>query len=252
MGDKVNLKLTKRDVRGKKVKNLRRDGLVPGVVYGPGTEPIAVQAPDILAAKAYRAAGRHHPVYLDIEGKKKIAMIKHADVDPVKNSLRHLSFHAVKQNEPVEAEVPVRLMGEGESEAEKAGLIILQNIEQLEVRALPMDLPDFLEVDITGLKEAGERVTVADVKLPASVELVDKVTQKSESDEEDEEEQEHSVTELVVASVWEPSALQAANEAAAGEAEDESEVEAENGEADDEQGSRSEESKSDDTQAEDK
>ncbi|HET7630587.1 MAG TPA: hypothetical protein VFK03_04400, partial [Candidatus Saccharimonadales bacterium] len=109
MGDKVNLKLTKRELRGKKVKNLRRDGLVPGVVYGPGTEPIAVQAPDILAAKAYRAAGRHHPVYLDIEGKKKIAMIKHADVDPVKNSLRHLSFHAVKQNEPVEAEIPVRL-----------------------------------------------------------------------------------------------------------------------------------------------
>ncbi|HET6622404.1 MAG TPA: 50S ribosomal protein L25 [Candidatus Saccharimonadales bacterium] len=231
MGDKVNLKLTKREVHGKKVKNLRRDGLVPGVVYGPGTEPIAVQAPDNLVAKAYREAGRHHPVYLDIEGKKKIAMIKHADVDPVKNNLRHLSFHAVKQNEKVEAEIPVRLKGEGESEAEKAGLIILQNIEELEVRALPMDLPDFLEADITGLKESGERVTVGDIKLGAGIELVDKVTQqKADADDEDDDEQEHSVTELVVASVWEPSALQAANEAAAGDAEDESEVESENGE----------------------
>lgn len=239
MGDKVNLKLTKREVHGKKVKALRRDGLVPGVVYGPGTEPIAVQAPDLLAAKAYRTAGRHHPVYLDIDGKKKIAMIKHADVDPVKNQLRHLSFHAVRQNEPVEAEVPVHLKGEGESEAEKAGLIILQNIEQLEVRALPMDLPDFLEVDITGLKQAGERVTVADVQLPSTVELVDKVVQKADDEDEDEE-PEHSVTDLVVASVWEPSALQASNEAAAGEAEDESEVESDNGESEPETAAESE------------
>ncbi|HET7630396.1 MAG TPA: hypothetical protein VFK03_03410, partial [Candidatus Saccharimonadales bacterium] len=133
--------------------------------------------------------------------------------------------------------------GEGESEAEKAGLIILQNIEELEVRALPMDLPDFLELDISGLKEAGERVTVADIKLPANVELVDKVTQqKAEVDEEDEDEQDHSVTELVVASVWEPSALQAANEAAAGDAEDESQVEVDNGE-DTDQDSQSEEDK---------
>ncbi len=242
MGDKVSLKLAKRERQGKKVKALRRDGLVPGVVYGPGLEPINVQSPFNLTEKAYRVAGRHHPVYLDIDGKKKIAMIKHVDIDPVKNIMRHVSFHAVKQNEPVEAEIPVRLKGEGESEAEKAGLIILQNVEQLEVKALPMDLPDFLDLDITGLKEAGEKVTVADIKLPENVELVDKVQAHSDDEDEEDEEREHSVTELVVASVWEPSALQAANEAAAGDAEDVSEVEAEEG-GDTDQESQAEEAK---------
>lgn len=241
MGDKINLQVDKRELGGKKVKQLRRDGLVPGVVYGPGVEPINVQTSLIKANKALKAAGRHHPVYLDIAGKKKIAMIKHADIDPVKNVLRHLSFHAVKQNEPVEAEIPVRLKGEGESEAEKAGFIILQNVEQLEVRALPMDLPDVLELDISGLKEAGERSLVSDIKLPENVELVEKVTAHRNEDD-DEEVHENKVADQVVVSVWEPSALQAANESAAGDAEDESEVESEKGE-DTDQDSQAEESK---------
>jgi large subunit ribosomal protein L25 len=222
MGEKIILKLDVRDVHGKKVKRLRKEGQVPGVVYGAGFDPISVQAASNVITKAYSIAGKHHPVHLTIGEKKKIAMIKGADIDPVKHVVRHVSFHAVKQNEPVEAEIPVHLKGEGESEAEKAGLIILQNIESLQVKALPMDLPDELLVDITGLKEPGERVTVADIKLPGNVELVDHAAQTPT----DEDEESHSVTELVVASVWEPSALQAANEAAAGSAEPEDEAEA--------------------------
>lgn len=184
----------------------------------------------------YAAAGKHAPVHLTIGTKKKIAMIKDADISPVKNTIAHISFHAVKANEPVEAEVPIRLVGEGESEAEKAGLIILQNIEALEVKALPMDLPDALELDITGLKEAGEKLTIADVKIPENVELVE-----HESGHGDEDEEQHSITELQVVAVWEPSALAAQNEKAAGDAEDESEVEADNG-GDTPQDSQAEES----------
>jgi len=229
MGDKASLKLDVREVHGKNVARLRKDGLVPGVVYGAGFEPISVQAASNVIGKAYSAAGKHHPVHLTIGDKKKIAMIKDASVDPVKHVVRHVSFHAVKQNEPVEAEIPVHLKGEGESEAEKAGLIILKNIDNLQVKALPMDLPDELLVDISGLKEPGERVTVADIELPANVELVDHHAAQAQADEDEES---HSVTELVVASVWEPSALQAANESAAGDAEpgDEATVEAEEGE----------------------
>jgi len=227
MGEKITLSLDERDVHGKKVARLRREGLVPGVVYGAGFEPISVQIASNVLTKAYSAAGKHHPVHLTIGTKKKIAMIKDAAVDPVKHLIRHVSFHAVNQNDPVEAEIPVHLKGEGESEAEKVGLIILQNIETLEVKALPMDLPDALEVDITHLKEAGERVTVADIKLPANVELVDHAANQ----QTDEDEDSHSVTELVVASVWEPSALQAANDATGGDAEaDVADVESENGE----------------------
>lgn len=228
MGDKITLKVQERTVHGKKVKQLRRDGLVPIVVYGPGMEPVSVQASYNELDKVVRAAGKHTPVHLTVDDKKRIAMVKEISFNPAKNSIDHVAFHAVNQNRPIEAEVPVRLVGEGESEAEKAGLIILQNIDTLEVKALPLEMPDALEVDIRHLKEAGERVLVSDIKLPANVELVDHSDGREDADDEDEEEK-PTILDLQIASVWEPAALEAANNASAGDAEDESEVAAENG-----------------------
>lgn len=226
MGDKISLKIQGRSVHGKKVAKLRDDGIVPVVVYGAGMEPYSGQVKFQDLEKVVVAAGKHTPVYLTLDDKKKIAMVKELSLDPAKNRLSHVAFHAVKQNKPIEAEVPIRLVGEGESEAEKAGLIILQNIDSLEVKALPLEMPDALEIDIRHLKEAGEKVLVSDIKLPENVEIVDH--DDGREDEEDEEERQ-SVLDLQVASVWEPSALQAANEATAGDATDESEVEAEQG-----------------------
>ncbi len=220
--DKVSLKLDPREIKGKKVAKLRKEGQIPGVVYGHGFESISVQAPRIELEKVVRQAGSHHPVHLNIDGKRKIAMIKNIEINPAKNSLSHVSFHAVKQNEKVDAEIPIKLTGEGESAAEKSGLIVLQTLENLKVKALPMDLPDSLEVDISGLAEPNEHVSVSDIKIPEGVEIDDESK------------------EVVVASVWEPSALQAANEAAGGDAEpgDESEVESEEGEAEGESDSQ--------------
>ncbi|HAC56092.1 TPA: 50S ribosomal protein L25 [Candidatus Saccharibacteria bacterium] len=226
MGDKVTLKLDERDVHGKKVAKLRRDGLVPAVVYGPGVDPISVQVPVNIMEKAYAVAGKHAPVHLTIGAKKKIAMIKDVDHDPVKRTITHVSFHAVKASDPVVAEVPIVLVGEGESEAEKAGLIVLQALDKIEVKALPMDLPDSVQVSIADLKEAGEKVTLGDATLPEGVEFVEH--DSGHGDEEEEEKQ--RVTDLMVASVWEPAALQAQNEAAAGDAESPADVESEHGE----------------------
>lgn len=224
MGEKLTLTVEERVLHGKKVAQLRKDNLVPGVIYGQGFEPISVQAVQQVINKIYRAAGKHHAIYLTVAGKRKIAMIKDIDIDPLKNTINHISFHAVKQNEKIEADIPVRLVGEGESPAEKAGLIVLQTIEKLEVRALPMELPDALEVSIMELSQQGDRITVGDIKLPENVELVD-----NKSGREDDED--HDMRELVVASVYEPSALAAQNDAAGGDAEDESEVTSEQGSA---------------------
>lgn len=224
MGDKISLKLDERTVHGKKVRALRRDGVVPGVVYGPGMEPVAVQVASNILEKVYVDAGKHTPVHLSIGAKKRIALIKDIDNDTLRRTIKHVSFHAVKANEPVTAEIPVVLMGEGESEAEKAGLIVLQVLDKLEVKALPMDLPDKLEADITGLKEAGDRITVGDIKVPENVEIVDNDDGREGTDDDDQ-----TIMDQVVANVYEPSALQAANEAAGGDAEDESAVAAENG-----------------------
>ena len=237
MGDKLSLKLDERSVHGKKVAKLRQDGLVPAVVYGPGIDPISVQVEDGVFTKLYRQAGTYTPVHLTIGSKKKIAMIKDVDRDPVRGTVRHVSFHAVKANEPVIADVPIHLVGEGESEAEKNGLVILQALDRIEVKALPMDLPDAVEVSVVELKEAGEKVTLADATLPEGVEFVEHDSGHGDDDEEEKP----RVTDLMVASVWEPAALQAANEAAAGDAQDESDVDSENG-SDTDQGSQAPES----------
>jgi large subunit ribosomal protein L25 len=224
MGDKITLTLDPRDLLGKKARLLRKQGIVPAIIYGPGVEPINAQAEYNVIEKVWRRAGKHTPIQLTVDGKKNIALIKDVDIDPAKNRLRHVSFHAVKANDPVIAEVPIRLIGEGESEAERVGLVVLQSLEHVEVRALPMDLPEAIEIPITGLKEAGDRVTLGEAVLPPGVELVEHKTGHG-----DEEEDAPQLTDLTVATVYEPSALQAANEKAAGDAEDESEVEAEQG-----------------------
>ena len=226
MGDKLSLNVQPREAHGKKVAKLRKDGLTPGVVYGPGMEPMAIQADSGEVRKLVTAAGKHTPVHLT-GSKRRIAMIKSVDFDPTRHGIiRHVAFHAVNADEPVLAEVPIRLIGEGESEAEKAGLIILQSLDKILVKALPMDLPESVEISIVGLKAAGERVTLADATLPAGVEFVQHDTGRSDDDDEDEKQ---TVSDLVVANVYEPGALQAQNEAAAGDAEEVAEVPAENG-----------------------
>lgn len=228
MGDKINLKLDIRELQGKKAARLRQQGVVPGVIYGHGFDPILVQTEYGVIEKTVKEAGKHTPVHVTIDNKKKITLIKDVDRDPVKSRIRHVSFHAVKANEVVHAEVPIHLIGLGESEAEKAGLIVLQAIEVVQIKAKPADLPEALEISIAGLVTDEDKVTLADITLPEGVEYADV--------EQD--------LELVVANVYEPAALEAANEAAAGDAEPEdvAEVEAEHG-ADTPQDTQAEESR---------
>lgn len=209
----ISLKLDKRAVTGKKVAHLRKEGFVPSVVYGGQADPVTTQSIATDTAKAVSAAGKHTPIHLVIDGKKKLAIIKSIERDPVKQSVRHVAFHTIKQNEVIATEVPVILTGMGESEAEKAGLVILQAIEKLEVKAKPADLPESLELSVLELATTDDKLTVANIVLPAGVEYAD-----AEQD-----------LELVIANVYEPSALQAANEAAGGDMVDVSEVEAEHG-----------------------
>ena len=215
MGDKINLTLDIRELQGKKVTNLRQAGIVPGVIYGQGFDPIMVQAEYNLVEKVVRDAGKHTPVQVTIDNKKKLALIKDIDRDPVKLRIRHISLHAVKAGDIVQATVPIHLIGEGESVAEKAGLIVLQAIESVDIKAKPADLPESLDVSIVDLATDEDKILLKDIQLPEGVEFAD--------NEQD--------LELVVANVYEPAALEAANEAAAGDAvdDDASQVEAENG-----------------------
>lgn len=209
----ISLKLTERTAVGKKAAKLRREGMVPSVVYGGKSKSIATQSPRVETTKVAHAAGKHTPVHLMIDGKKKLAIIKNIDMDPVRHNVRHIAFHTIKQNEVITTEVPIILTGTGESAAEKAGLVILQAIEKVEAKAKPADLPESFELSVVNLATTDDKLTLTDIVLPEGVEFAD--------NEQD--------MDLVIANVYEPGALQAANEAAGGEAESDAEVESENG-----------------------
>lgn len=220
MGDKLELKVDRREIFGKKVKQLRQKGITPGVVYGAGMEPVAVQADGKDVMRLYAAAGKHTPVQLT-GTKRRIAMIKDIEMHPTKSGVvRHIAFHAVRADEPVVAEVPIRLLDVGESEAERAGLIVLQAIEKVEVKALPLNLPEALEISVAKLASEGDRLKIGDIDLPEVVELVEHDDGREGTADDD-----VTVKDLVIASVYEPAALEAANEAAAGDSTDESSVE---------------------------
>jgi large subunit ribosomal protein L25 len=222
----ISLKLNERTMVGKKAAKLRQEGFIPSVVYGGKGEPLATQSPVVETTKIAHAAGRHTPVHLTIDGKKKLAIIKSIDLHPLKHSVRHIAFHTIKQNESIVTQVPIILTGMGESAAERAGLVILQAIEHTDVKALPANLPESLEVSVADLATADDKLTLGDIALPEGVEFADADQDMS----------------LVVANVYEPSALQAANESAGGDADSDADVESENG-SDTDQSSQAEETK---------
>jgi large subunit ribosomal protein L25 len=210
----ISLKLQTRTESGKQVSAVRQAGNVPSVVYGGQAEPISTQSEMVATTKVVNAAGRHSPVNLTIDGKPQLAIIKSIDFDPVKHRVRHVAFHAINKDEVITTDVPLVLVGQGESLAERAGLIVLQAIEKLEIKAKPANLPESIEVTIANLVSTEDKITIGDLTLPEGVEFADV--------EQD--------LDLVIANVYEPAALEAANEAAAGDAADEAAVVSENGE----------------------
>lgn len=199
MSEKLELTLQERSVRGKAVKALRRQGLVPAVIYGDEVQPQNVMAPQLAVTKTYRLAGKRQPIELLVGQTRRLAMIKSADIDPVKQELRHLAFHVVKRNEKVGAAIPVVIDGGGETPAERLGLVVLKTLEQVSVEALPADLPQAIEAPGEKLAAVGDHLSVADLKAPKGVTIKDDPSQ-------------------IIATVYEPGALAAANEAAGGEA----------------------------------
>lgn len=154
--------LESREVIGKGLRSLRTSGQVPAVIHDHGKQSLHVSGNFIALNKVYAAAGKHHPVNLKVGPQTHLALIKDADFDPVKRQLRHMVFQAIKQNEKVTAEVPV-VFAEGDIPAERAGLLVLKQLDTVEVEAFPKDLPDQLVIDPSKLENDGDHLSVSDI-----------------------------------------------------------------------------------------
>jgi ribosomal protein L25, Ctc-form len=170
---KSKLKLDRRELKGKKLAELRKNGLIPSVVYGGKSEPIMTQSGYNETDKAIRVVGYHSPIDLDVDNKKQLAMIKNVSFDPVKRTIVNIEFQAIKADEIITATTPIELVGLGESPAERAHLSILHIIDEVEVKAKPADLPEALRVSVEKLVTMDDDITMADIQLPDGVKFAD-------------------------------------------------------------------------------
>lgn len=168
------LSLEKRELTGKKLKELRAKGLIPSVVYG-GKEPVLASSEYVATEKVLGVAGYHSPIDLDIAGKKQLAIVKDIQIDAVSRKIINIEFQAVSANEVVEATTPIVIVNFEASEASKTYHFAMTHaIEEIDIKAKPADLPSELTVDASGMKELDDKITIADLLLPKGVELADK------------------------------------------------------------------------------
>jgi large subunit ribosomal protein L25 len=158
------LKADKREVTGRKVKNLRKDGLLPANIFGKKIKSQSIQIDQAEFQKIFKEVGETGLVELQIGNDKRPVLISNLQVDPISGLPIHADLYQVDLKEKVTAQVPVELTGE--SPAEKQGLgTVVQQLDEVEVEALPADLPDHFTVDLTKLEKVDDAMFVKDLDV---------------------------------------------------------------------------------------
>ncbi|OGM83157.1 hypothetical protein A2376_00870 [Candidatus Woesebacteria bacterium RIFOXYB1_FULL_47_31] len=174
--NKTTLEAKVRKITGRKVKTLRKEGLIPANIYGKKVKSQAIQVMALDFKKAYEEAGETGLISLKVQGEKgkaedRAVLVSNVQIDPLSDAAVHVDFRQVDLKEKVTASVPVELVGESPAEKGSLGTVV-QYIDEIEVEALPTDLPEKFEVDASGLTEVDQAVFVSDLKYDkAKVEI---------------------------------------------------------------------------------
>jgi large subunit ribosomal protein L25 len=162
-----------RNVTGKAVRHVRRDGYVPGVVYGHRTEPVNLQVSERALHHALRVAGTNRLITLSIGGQEtpKMVLVRELQRDSLSHVMLHVDFYEVVMTEEITAEVPIVLVGESTLVKNGEGLLF-QGLDTIEVECLPADLPQQVEIDLSGLMEIDQGINVRDLKLGDAVKVL--------------------------------------------------------------------------------
>jgi large subunit ribosomal protein L25 len=197
--EQVELTAEKRTVTGKQVRQLRREGWVPGVMYGHGFEPVPLQFEERSLAHILSRVGGSQLVGINVKGDKQpeMALVRDVQRDPIRGNFLHVDFYRVRMTERLTAEVPLVVVGESPVIEAREG-ILLQGISAIEVECLPGDLVDAIEVDLSDLVEIDQGIYVRDLAVPAGIDVLTDVDEmilrivplEAEEIEEEEEEEE--------------------------------------------------------------
>ncbi len=214
---KVQLQATLRTILGRKVSSLRREAKIPANVYSKQKDSVAITLDKKEFVKLYSTAGETTLIDLNVDAEKKSrpVLIRDAQRHPVTGDIVHVDFQQVDLSQKVTANIPVETTGE--SEAVKAGGVLVVTHNEIEVEALPTDLPEVFSIDISKLNAMGDTITVADLQFDR-----EKVTIELDPEEvlatiqaQEEEKVEEVTTELAEPELIKQGATKADEEAAA-------------------------------------
>ena len=168
---KYSLIAEPRTIVGRKVKQVRALGKIPATVYGKNVKSVSVTVDSDAFTKVYAAAGETGLVELTVGKEMRPVLVHTLQKDPVSNQLLHIEFHQVDLKEKVHAKVPIELMGDAPAVIGKLG-VLLTLLDEVDVEALPMDLPEKLTVDVSILKEVNQEVKVGELTIPTGVTIL--------------------------------------------------------------------------------
>jgi len=169
--EKLVIAAEKRTVFGKKVGALRREGKLPGVIYGHRVEPTAIVMDLKEATRVLSQATSSSLLTIELQGKEQSVLVRESQRDYLKNRFLHVDFQAVSLTEKIRAEVNIEITGIAPAVKDFGGVIV-EGLKSVHVEALPTELPDRVIVDISGLKEIGDSILIKDIKFPAEVEVL--------------------------------------------------------------------------------
>jgi large subunit ribosomal protein L25 len=172
------LTATKRS-KADKLASVRSNGMVPAVVYGARVENTMISVPSVDFVKILKVAGESSTIVLELKGDEtkkeaiqKIDVLIHdMQVDPIKGFPIHVDFLAIDMNKPVEVAIPVEFIGIAPAEKNSLGVLV-KVMHEIEVEALPKDLPHNITVDVSILEVLDAQIHVKDIKLPKGVKMV--------------------------------------------------------------------------------
>ncbi len=165
--EQTPLSAQKRTVLGRKVKQLRKDGIIPAHVFGHKVKTVHVQVKAGEFHKVFEKAGETGIISLSVDSEKRPVLIRNLQIHPVTDEPLHIDFYQVNLTEKVKVNVPLEIVGEAPAVEKKIGLL-LTPVSEVEIEALPADLPENIEVDISNLSEIGNEIKVKDLKVDRS------------------------------------------------------------------------------------
>jgi len=170
--EKVVINAEKRDVTGKQVRALRREGKLPAVIYGRHTEPISILLDTHTASQVLGRITSSSLVTVALDGMEYPALVREKQRDYIKNRLLHVDFLAVSLTETLHASVSVNFIGVSGA-VKDFNAVLVANLQSLAVECLPTDLPERIDVDISALTRPGEGIRVRDVVVSDKIRLLD-------------------------------------------------------------------------------